>query len=133
MTTLDVYPMVLCAECVWREARNQSYQAMVAVAWVIRNRVRLPGHDLVRVVSAPWQFSSMTAPGDPNLVKWPQTGDAAFERCCSAVDAVWGGTFADNTKGATFYYSPPITEAPREWGPTVVTTVIDELTFCKPA
>lgn len=131
MATIDNWPECVAALCVWREARNQAYTAMIGVAWVIRNRVtaRL---DLAAVVTKRYQFSSLTAPGDPNLVDWPQMADASWEAACAAVDGVFGGVVADNTGGAIFYYSPPLSEPPVGWGPVVVTTKIGALTFCKP-
>ena len=103
---------------------------MLGVAWVMKNRIIAP-HDLVYVVTKKYQFSSMTAPGDLNLVKWPETGDAAFALCCKAVEAVFAPGAVDPTLGATFYFSPPLTEAPSAWGPTVETITIDEITFCR--
>jgi N-acetylmuramoyl-L-alanine amidase len=133
MMTLNNYPMVLMALDLWREAQNQSYAAILGVAWVVKNRIVMP-HDLVYVVTKKYQFSSMTSPGDLNLVKWPETGDAAFAMCCTAAEAVFSPGAVDPTNGATFYFSPPITEPPvAEWGPVVITAKIDELTFCKAA
>jgi len=135
MNPLDSYRLVLAALCIWREARNQSYSAMLGVAFVLYNRIT-PTHDLIHVITQRMQFSSMTAAGDTNLILWPQTGDAAFGACCTAVETVLGGeeiTVPDPTNGATFYYSPPLTAAPAAWGPTVVSAVIDQLTFCKPS
>jgi|SRR5271155_1634815 len=134
MSTLDNYPLVLAAECLWREAQNQPYSAMLGALCVMRNRIT-PEHDLVYVVTQRRQFSSMTAPGDPNLVKWPESNDVAFPVCCQAVDAVFGTEpAADPTGGATFYFSPPLTEPPEEeWGPVTITVKLGALTFCKPA
>src|SRR5271170_5366480 len=114
--TLDGYPLALVAIALWREAQNQTDAAILGVACVMRNRVTL-AHDIVHVVTQPWQFSSMTAPGDANLIKWPETGDAAFVRCCAVVDSVFGSApVADVTGGATFYFSPPLTAPPSAWG-----------------
>jgi len=134
MNPLDAYPSVLAALCIWREASNQAYSAMLGVAFVLRNRIT-PAHDLVHVITQHAQFSSMTIPGDPNLVRWPQSGDSAFAACCTAIETVFGGgtSVPDPTHGATFYYSPPLTTPPSAWGPVVMTAVIDQLTFCKPA
>jgi len=132
MSTLNNYPMVLAALDLWREAQNQSYQAMLGVAWVMKNRIIFP-HDMVYVITKKFQFSSMTAPGDLNLVKWPETNDVAFPICCQAVEAVFAPGAVDPTLGATFYFSPPVTSPPAAWGPVVVTVKIDELTFCKAA
>jgi spore germination cell wall hydrolase CwlJ-like protein len=132
VTTLGCYALILCAIDLWREAQNQPYSAMVGVACVCRNRVT-PTKDLVAVVSAKHQFSSMTQPGDVNLVKWPESNDPVWPLCCQAVDAVFGADpIPDVTGGATFYFSPPLTEPPEnEWGPVAITIKLGALTFCK--
>lgn len=131
MTTQSSYPAVLCALDIWREAQNQPYSAMLGVACVCRNRIST-AHDLVYVVTQKHQFSSMTQPGDVNLVKWPESNDPVWPLCCQAADAVFGASpVPDVTAGAAFYFSPPLIEPPTAWGPVVVTVKLGELTFCK--
>jgi hypothetical protein len=130
MATIDNYPRVVAALCVWREASNQSYAAMLGVAWVERRRIT-PLHDLVYVVTQHAQFSSMTVRGDSNTVRWPQTSDPSWERACLAVDAVFNGVAPDPTEGATFYFSPPVTEPPADWGAVEATVTLDQLHFYK--
>lgn len=133
MSTLDAYPLVLAAECLWREARNQPYSAMLGAACVMRNSLT-PEHDLVAEVTRRLRYSSMTAPGDPNLVKWPESSDTVFPMCCQAVDAVFGPSpIEDVTVGARNYFSPPVTEPPADWGPVVFTVKLGDLSFYKPA
>jgi spore germination cell wall hydrolase CwlJ-like protein len=108
---------------------------MLGVAWVNKNRVAHPGWwgtTLIQVITHKWQFSGMTAPGDPNLVEWPQDVDAAFDNCKAAAAGVINGKFPDPTKGAVDYFSAPLTAPPVEWGPVKVTAVIDGLHFCAP-
>lgn len=109
------YDFEMVALCVWREARGASDEAMRAVAWVIRNRVkdtRWPGTEH-GVVLQPKQFSCFNA-GDPNAVKFPHSRDVAdwkaWERVRAAVAAVYAdgvGEAADPTKGANHYHSIP--------------------------
>lgn len=132
MNLLLYWPKIIAALCIWREARNQTYAAMLAVAWAIKNRVRA-GKDECAVVTQKWQFSGMTAPGDPNLIQWGQTNDPIVARVCMAIEAVFEGSTPDPTNGSTFYFSPPLTAPPEEWGPVTVEVTIDELTFCKAA
>ena len=102
--------------CVWREARNQSPEAMFAVACSIRNRVQGPswwGHDWQTVILKPWQYSSFNK-DDPNEVKWPDDFDPAFQRVCEQCELVMNGE-PDSTDGATNYYDTSIS-FPKGWG-----------------
>lgn len=117
----------------WREAQNQGMVGKRGVCWVAKNRTRggaLTYHD---VILKPWQFSSFNE-NDPNSKKWPEDTDPSFAECCEAAIKVMLGQDFDITGGATFYFSPPLTEPPeKEWGPVVITLVSGQLTFCKPA
>ena len=127
------YPTWLLAIELWREARGETPAAMIGVAWVNKNRVAHPGWwgtTLIQVITHKWQFSGMTAPGNVNLVKWPQDNDSAFPNCLFAASQVVAGSIPDPTDGAVDYYSAPLTAPPTEWGPVRETVVIDNLHFC---
>lgn len=90
---------------IWREARGEGEDGMRAVAHVIRNRVEashLPD-SWEDVIEAKWQFSSMTAPGDSQLVAWPKQPDQSFETAMQIAERVYGGLDFDLTNGAHFY------------------------------
>jgi len=90
---------------IWREARGEGRDGMRAVAHVIRNRVdssMLPDQ-WEDVIEAKWQFSSLTAPGDSQLVVWPKQPDPAFEEAMQIAGLVYGGGDFDLTNGAHFY------------------------------
>ena len=93
----------------WREAAGEGEDGMRAVLHCIHNRV-LSGKygDPARVCCKPWQFSSMTAPEDPCLIKWPATGDPQFEFCCETIAKIVIGSDPDNTSGATHYFNPGV-------------------------
>jgi len=61
----------LLALMLWREARGESDEAKIAVAHTVVNRVAHPGwwgRTVDDVIAKKWQYSSMTDPGDPQLV-----------------------------------------------------------------
>lgn len=109
------YESWLACLCLWREARGESLPAKTGVWHVIQNRMadqqrRWP-RTVAGVVAQHMQFSSMTAPGDPNLVAWPveptplQTPGkdwSAFLDCQTVVESPLN---ADPTSGANFYES----------------------------
>jgi N-acetylmuramoyl-L-alanine amidase len=101
----DWYTAVL-ALVIWREARGEGTEGMRAVAHVIRNRVvagaATPG-DWGAVIERKWQFSSLTAPGDSQLVQWPAHPDAGFEQAMAIAARVFAGTDQDPTGGASHY------------------------------
>ncbi len=130
------YSTILLALDIWREASNQSYDAKVGVGRVVQNRANHPGwwgHNIVEVITHKWQFSSMSAPGDPNLIRWPHESDPSWIESLTAAGAVLTAPVAsDITQGATYYYSVPLTSPPMAWGPVTETAKIGAMHFCKP-
>lgn len=102
----------MMALTMWREAQGEGPTGMKAVGCVIRNRVKAGNLDWMDVMERRWQFSSLTAPGDGELVDWPKRDGSqktrAFEQAMSLVGPLMDedpGT-DDITKGATFYRNP---------------------------
>lgn len=108
------------ARCIWGEARGESVEGQVAVAWVMRNRVLAAqgfiakqgrAHPLfgdgtlVGACRAPRQFSAWNV-DDANRGKLLRVGfdDAAFCRAFAVACEVWGGLVKDPTGGATHYH-----------------------------
>lgn len=64
---------------------------MRAVGCSIRNRVDHPawwGNDYGSVIGKKFQYSSMAAPGDPQLIRFPGAGDAEFAEALQIADAL---------------------------------------------
>ncbi len=112
-----VSTIAFLALTIWREARGESRAAKLAVAHSILNRVARPswwGQDVLGVVFKRWQYSSLTAPGDPNLVAWPGGRDAAWQECLAiARDVLGGAAGAPAFPGADSYHDTSI--APPAW------------------
>jgi N-acetylmuramoyl-L-alanine amidase len=95
----------------WREARNQTNEAVAAVCHCIMNRVARPkwwGKDVMSVVFKKWQFSSMTDPNDHQLTKWPETDNAHWQRCMRIAYGVYTGSISNPVPGADSYYDSSI-------------------------
>lgn len=106
---------VLLALCVWREASNQSREAQAGVVWCVLERVKSPGwwgSSILGVITKRWQFSSMTAAGDPNLTRWPTDSDPSWAQCLTVVNECMSGSLNHPAPGADSYYSIDI-PAPR--------------------
>lgn len=124
----------ITALCLWREARGEGIAGMTAVASVIMNRVRKHGTTPFVEVVAPWQFSSMTAEGDTQLIVYPEALDAQWVQAQTISQSVLDGSVSDPTGGATLYWSPngirstkmftlndgTQVKFPQSWNPTVV-------------
>lgn len=124
MNGQDAYDASLLALCVWREASNQPVAAKLAVAWSIRNRVQHPswyGGTWSEVICKKFQYSSMTNPGDPNLVRWPLETDTSWQAALEVAQAAISGSGSDPTGGAVNYYSLDIPEPP--WAAQMTFTV----------
>ena len=79
----------MLALCIWREARGESYRGKLLVGATIRNRVedtRWP-NTYVGVITQRMQFSAFNL-GDPNALKFPVEGDAAWSDAVTAADEV---------------------------------------------
>jgi spore germination cell wall hydrolase CwlJ-like protein len=126
--------VALTALVVWREARNESYKCKLAVAYVVRSRVRKPGgwgHDVLGVLFHPWAFSSVTDPKDPQLTRWPVEGSAAWDECLLAAERALFELEPNPTPDAVFYHSFPKVDPPREWGPVQLVAKLDSIWFFK--
>jgi len=98
------------------EARGESREGRIAVAWVIRNRVEIDlgrdgkpdwwGEGVIGVCCKAGQFSCWNA-GDPNLPKLKslRTDDPLYRMLGAIVDAVFAGDIADPTWGSTHYHT----------------------------
>jgi Cell Wall Hydrolase len=124
----------ILALCIWRESRGEGMLGRRGVGCVVRNRIAADsyfGHDYSAVILKPYQFSSFNA-NDPNSNLWPTDGTPDWMGCLAEANEVLGGC-DDVTNGALFYFSPPLTQAPKAWGDVVPTASIGHLSFWKPA
>lgn len=124
-TAVQAYELSMIALCVWREARGESSQAQLGVAYVICNRAKGPkwyGGDIVDVVIKPYQFSSFNAK-DPNAVKWPTPTDPSFLSCLAAAEAAYITNKADPTDGALAYFDKSLDANPPVWAKTLTPTI----------
>lgn len=84
---------------------------MLAVGCSIRNRVAKNHGTFYGEVTRKWAISSVTAPGDPNLVKYPPESDAIWQLAQNLAQGVVDGELADVTGGANLYFNPAAIEA----------------------
>ena len=87
---IEMEDVVLPALCVWREARGVP-GAWLSVFCTIRDRVENPkwwGRTLLEVIGKRWQYSAMTAKGDPMLLKWPMECDTVDFRAFQEIKDV---------------------------------------------
>jgi N-acetylmuramoyl-L-alanine amidase len=111
----------LAAMNAWIEARGESFEGLVAVCEVMRNRMRQVKWDkdgdksasVAEVVLAPYQFSGWNTK-DPNRLKALvlDDQDPGFQRALRA----WQYSATSNlVKGATMYYNPKVITTPPAW------------------
>jgi spore germination cell wall hydrolase CwlJ-like protein len=111
-TRETAWELALLALVVWREASNQGFDGMLAVAWSIRNRVLKPGKtwwgdDWEEVILKRWQYTSMER-SDPNATRVPgdPAKDPSWADALRAAELAYLGDAVDPTEGATHYYNP---------------------------
>ena len=137
MTLQDQTTLVLTA---WRENRGGGAPGMQSVINVICNRAVRDGTTVAAECLKRLQFSSMTAPGDPELHLGPDpliaSDWASWEQ---AVALVAMDPLADITGGATDYYAPrgltstqpytlpdgTATVAPKDWDMDTLTFTVE--------
>lgn len=98
---------------------------MQSVMNVLMNRAKNRGTSVYEEAVRKWQFSSMTAPGDPNLILYPSAHDLEWQTALDIASQANAGTLADITGGATSYYAPagmPEGKAP-SWAASMTQTV----------
>lgn len=107
-------PVDVLAGTIWGEARNQDYEGKVAVACVVRNRVKRPGwwgDDYLKVCLKPFQFSCWNEK-DPNKKKimalTDDGTDAIFMICQQIAQGTIQNRLNDPTNGATHYHTKNI-------------------------
>lgn len=108
--------VVFLALCTWREARGSTPMCRLAVACSIMERAHHPswwGNDVQSVVGKKWQYSSMTAKGDPQLTVYPTRNDPQYSECMIIAKDVIRGAAAHPAPGADSYYDVSI--APPAW------------------
>lgn len=101
----------LLALTLWREARNQSDEAIAAVACSIRNRVDHPGWwgtNWISVLTQKFQYSSLTDPKDRQLSLFPKPTDASFIRCYNIAIKTMSREMVSPVPGADSYYDDSI-------------------------
>lgn len=115
------------AATLWAEARSEPVQGIVAVANVIRNRVKQPGwwgKSYSGVCLAPKQFSCWTPAGGQrnydrlfHLMQQFAEGtpitDPGVRECIGIAHLTLGDYLRDNTKGATHYTVATLTPRPK--------------------
>jgi hypothetical protein len=117
---IDLYMLTLL---LGREAGNQKDDAILAVAWSVKNRVLRPGfwnwgRDWEGVIEARWQYSSIEGPSnDPNLEKYPNLNIEPWERCLAIAEIVYNGMGTDPTRGATHYFDRSLDPDPANGKP----------------
>lgn len=115
------------AATLWAEARSEPVQGIVAVANVIRNRVKKPGwwgESYGGVCLAPHQFSCWTPAGgqrnyDRLLGVMQQFAagtpitDPGLRECIGIAHLAMGDYLRDNTTGSTHYHVATMTPRPK--------------------
>ena len=101
------FEMALASLLAWREERSNGPNGMLAVLFVLRNRVKAGwnGASWTRNIDGHNQFSSMSVTGDSQTVAYPDVRDPQFLQVLQVVDSVYDGTRLDNLTNGALYYA----------------------------
>lgn len=111
----------VASRTLYGEARGESWDGQVAVAWVIRNRAERPqwwGTTVSEVCLKKFQFSCWLD-SDPNKVRIQAVTPAEphFRRCLGIVALVMSGDLFDPTNKATHYFTAAPPNSDQAWPP----------------
>lgn len=118
MTIADQFLIAITA---WRENRGGGFTGMQSVINVILNRAKLRNQTPYQICTARLQFSSITAPNDPETILYPSSSDISWPIAVQLTEQAVAGTLEDITEGATSYYALTI-PAPY-WAASMTKTV----------
>lgn len=117
---------------IWMEARGEPPEGKVAVAEVMRNRLRSGrwGKTMAQVILAPFQFSGWNTK-DPNRTKAMllDAEDPNFRECQTAWQKALDGS--DTVSGAMHYFNPKVVKSPDWADPTKLVAQIGSHLFYK--
>lgn len=119
MTHQDIAIGALTA---WRENRGGGTPGMQSVLNVLCNRATHRGTSVYAEAVRKWQFSSMTAPGDPNLILFPADADPQWSMALILAGQMADHGLQDITGGATSYYADSMADPP-SWAASMTSTV----------
>lgn len=94
------------ALCSWRECRGGLRPGMQSVINVLYNRSKRDNTTMYAEAVKRLQFSSMTSPGDRELIDWPLLGDPQYIVAEQLSTQAHNDDLPDITEGATLYYAP---------------------------
>ena len=127
------YIITMIALAIYREARGEPDEGQIAVAYSIVNRAKDPlkrwPSNPIEVITQPWQYSSFTAPGDSQLVKFPKLIEA--KEYLRKAYRVYHGLVPDPTKGANHYHGDYMSPFPKWADARKKTTHIGQHIFYK--
>ena len=121
-TGKDDPDVIYVAQTIFGEARGESWNAKVGVAWVIINRKEAPryyfGYTIPNVVRKPWQFTcwrrkNVNYKKIHNPLKH-ESVDTWLE-CYIAARLVLREQVKDNTGGALYYFDDSLLDNPPFW------------------
>lgn len=95
---------------------------MQSVMNVLVNRAQVRGTDVFTEATRKLQFSSLTDPGDPQLIEYPHEGDPDWTVALTIAYQAKTGSLEDITGGATSYYALSMKEPPY-WVASMTKTV----------
>lgn len=130
MSDLDIVVPALTA---WRENRSGGAAGMQSVLNVIFNRAVARKITPYAVCVQRLQFSSITAPDDPQLGLWPGTDDPQFAAALAMAVQASRGALQDITGGALNYYAISLLPEPEWVREMECTGVIAGQAFYRPA
>jgi len=108
------FEIALIALTIWGEARGESDEGKLGVAYVICNRMRRRAVGVSRVVLQPWQFSFWNTE-DPSRERISEidSGSDLWLECVDAAASAFMQLKPDPTNGAEFYMNVPVVRKQR--------------------
>lgn len=111
MTLEECCDRYLLTMVLWRESRGEPDHVKTAVCYSILRRVQVGGwwgDTLQKVITKPWQYSSMSDPHDPQLVKYLISTDTAAKQCWDIAEGCLTNSLPNKFPKADSYFDQSI-------------------------
>lgn len=112
MTDRETLTLATFGLMLWREARGEPEEGIIAVAHTVIERIARPKwwsephHDVLSVIMKPYQYTSMTHRNDPQLFSMPAPHDGWFAKCMFIAEQVMAGATTHPAPSASHYFNP---------------------------
>lgn len=119
MNYRETLTLALFGTMLWREARGEPDEGIIAVGFTVIERAFVrpnwwsePYHDVISVITHAMQYTSMGYRKDPQLFSYPSPDDQWFPKCMMIAEDILAESIQNPVPTASHYFNPRSVAAP---------------------